>query len=59
VIAAVETPCVVLVHTEDIFNQWVDYAQKALAYKPGYIQGERWDSASFDNWNGADCGPRP
>jgi superfamily II DNA or RNA helicase len=38
-IAAVETPCIVFVHTEDIFNQWIEYAQKALGYTPGDDSG--------------------
>jgi superfamily II DNA or RNA helicase len=44
VIAKVKTPWIVFVHTEDIFNQWVEYAQKAIPNAEiGMIQGPRWE----------------
>ena len=41
-VAAVDTNCIVFVHTEDIFNQWVEYAEKSLGFKPGQVRGEEW-----------------
>jgi superfamily II DNA or RNA helicase len=40
---AVETPVLVLVHTDDILRQWVKYTRKATNLKVGVIQGELED----------------
>ncbi len=43
VVAEVKTPWIVFVHTEDIFNQWVEYAARAMpSAKVGTIQGSQW-----------------
>jgi superfamily II DNA or RNA helicase len=43
IIEQVETPWLVLVHTEDIFNQWIDYATKFfMSIDVGSIQGRYW-----------------
>lgn len=42
-VAAVNTPWVVFVHTEDIFNQWMDYALNSFeSLDIGRIQGKDW-----------------
>lgn len=41
--AACKTPTLVLVHTQDILDQWVQYAQRAIPMaKIGVIQGDNW-----------------
>lgn len=41
-VAQVKTPTLVLVHTRDLLEQWVDYAKKALpGARVGVIQGKR------------------
>lgn len=44
-IAALPTRCIVFVHTEDIFNQWIEYAEKSLKIRPGHVRGDQWDES--------------
>lgn len=48
VVAAVRTPWIVLVHTQDIFDQWINYAEKYLRdVKVGKIQGQKWTTGDL------------
>jgi superfamily II DNA or RNA helicase len=43
-IASVGTPSLVIVHTEDILNQWIDYAQEAIPdIEIGIIRGSKYE----------------
>lgn len=42
-ICEINTPTLVLVHTEDIFNQWVKYAREAIPnVRVGTVRGDHW-----------------
>lgn len=48
VVAAVRTHWIVFVHTQDIFDQWCDYAEKYLRdIKVGKIQGQKWTTGDL------------
>lgn len=47
-VSAVKTPWIVFVHTTDIYDQWIEYAEKAIpGVKLGKIQGQKWTTGDL------------